>query len=244
MTFDAAVERLRDIVSTARALQAELPPGIPNIAAARARLAERIPALWEERLIEWPTLADNLRRLGGADAIDSLERSLGGPLVVTMALSGVGTASPLSPGLATLLDYAVRPVLRAGYRATRHLIRDADWNRGTCPACGALPLLAELYSQKHAHSRVLRCGRCSAAWSFERIACPACNERDHNQLRYIHVDGEEGHRRAECCRTCRFYVKAVARLEALGDDALFEADLDTLGLDALALEAGYGRTAG
>jgi FdhE protein len=102
-------------------------------------------------------------------------------------------------------------------------------------------LLAELYSNKEERSRVLRCGRCATAWSINRLVCPACGEQDHAQLRYLHVDGEVDHRRAECCLTCRFYVKAVATLDPLTVEKLFDVDLETIALDALALEAGYHR---
>ncbi|HZN24906.1 MAG TPA: formate dehydrogenase accessory protein FdhE, partial [Burkholderiales bacterium] len=143
----------------------------------------------------------------------------------------------------TLIDFATRPALRAGFVATRDLIACANWTRGTCPACGALPALAELRASKDkdGQTRILRCVRCTAAWSFARLACPACGERKHEQLRFLHVENELDHRRAECCRSCGFYVKAIARLDPADDTLLAALDLETLALDVLAVDAGYRR---
>ncbi|MGQ0537340.1 MAG: hypothetical protein ACT4R6_00205, partial [Gemmatimonadaceae bacterium] len=66
-----------------------------------------------------------------------------------------------------------------------------------------------------------------------------CGERDHRRLSYLHVDGESEHRRAECCKTCGFYLKAVAVLDPIRPEALLEADLATLALDLLAGERGF-----
>jgi FdhE protein len=243
MTFESAVERLRGVARAAMQLDARLPNGVPDLTAVRVRLAEGIPALTGEPLIDWPTLVRSVRMLAGKGS--DIETSLGPDTIVQATLTGSweSLVDHLSPETITLLDFAVRPVLRAGYVASRAAIAEATWSRGICPACGALPLLAELRPIKDETSRVLRCGRCSAAWSFARLTCPACGERDHTQLRYVHVDGEVDHRRAACCASCGFYIKEIARLDAFGDDAVFDVDLDTVGLDTLAVSAGYRRYA-
>jgi formate dehydrogenase accessory protein FdhE len=244
MTFESAVQRLRSVAERSWTLPAKLPDAAPNIAAARVRLAERIPALAGEALLDWPTLAGNVRALGGA--VDRLGDSLGAAALCEAALAGTWDVlrhHPERAVLAALLDHATRPALRAGQAAVRDVIRSSDWTRGVCPACGALPLLAELRASKDGHSRVLRCGRCTAAWAFPRLACPACGERNHARLRHLHVNGRYEQQRVECCLTCGFYVKALARLEPIADRDLFACDLDTLALDSLALESGYQRTA-
>jgi formate dehydrogenase accessory protein FdhE len=241
MTFETAVQQLRALAFASARLKAQLPNGVPDPDAAQVRLTEGIPALAAEPLVDWPTMAANAQTFG-AD-INNLVSTYDRDALVEAALAGSWDMLDGRADVITLLDYAVRPALRAGYVTVRHLITALDWTRGTCPACGALPLLAELRAAKDGNSRILRCGRCTAAWSFARLACPACNERDHEQLRYVHVAGEVERRRAECCVTCGFYVKAVARLDALGADELFELDLETVGLDALAIDAGYHRRA-
>jgi Zn ribbon nucleic-acid-binding protein len=242
MTFDAAVQRLRAVVDTTAQLSAELPNGVPNIDAARARLAEGIPALAGEPLIDWPTLERGVMALGGD--VSDLAMTVSEAGLCEAAVSGAWDAIPEGQhreATITLLDFAARPALRAGFVATRDLIAGANWTRGTCPACGALPALAELRASKDGQTRILRCVRCTAAWPFARLGCPACGERQHDQLRYLHVENELDHRRAECCRSCGFYLKAIARLDPVDDSSLAELDLETLALDVLAMDAGYRR---
>lgn len=237
MSYEAAVRRLRAITDASLEIQARLPDGVPNEDAARARLGEGIPALAGEPLIDWPTLVRNIRSLGGGiDAAATNHQE-----VVEAALGGTlhEVVPPLHEETILYADYAARPALRAGHAMVTAIVADARWDQGRCPSCGALPLIAELRRE----DRILRCGRCSAAWKFSRLACPACGERDHNQLRYLHVEGEVAHRRAQCCSTCGFYVKEIAALDTLGTAQLFANDLDSIPLDVLATGAGYHHSA-
>lgn len=259
-----ALHRLRTVAEAARFFGAALPNVGADIKWGRIRLAENVPALAGDRLLDWQALGKIVHALigmyeGGANDsassavrrdVDFLAATLGEDALTDATFAGAWDALmelPTPNGAdarqtaIALLDYASRPALHAAARDLRDAIAPSGWTRGTCPACGALPLLAELHSNKEESSRVLRCGRCGSAWSIARLACPACSERDHGQLRFVHVDGEMEHRRAECCISCGFYVKAVAVLDPLDEKALFDVDLRTLGLDTLAIEAGYHR---
>jgi FdhE protein len=141
--------------------------------------------------------------------------------------------------LVTLLDHAARPTMRAAAAMVRPLLQHVSWSRGSCPACGAPPILAELRGTDG--ERVLRCGRCASAWRFPRLVCPACGERDHRRLGSLHVEGEAEFRRVDYCDTCRTYVKAVAALDPLDVNALLEEDLRSAVLDFVALERGLRR---
>jgi len=256
--------RLRTIAQAARAVTASLPNVHADVKAARIRLAERVPALAGDRLLDWQALDGIMHALithyeaapndsASPDVrrdVDFLVGSLGEDALADATFAGAWDELAKLPtpngaearqAAITLLDYASRPALHAAARDLRDVIAESGWTRGECPACGALPLLAELHSNKEDSSRVLRCGRCATAWSIGRLACPACGERDHNQLRYLHVDGDMDHRRAECCTSCGFYVKALAVLDPLKGEKLFDADLETLAMDALAIGAGYHR---
>lgn len=259
-----ALHRLHTVAAAARFFGAALPNVGGDIKWARIRLAESVPALAGDRLTDYQTLDGIVHALiglyeaGDNDSassavrrdVDYLAETLGEDALTDATFAGAWDALAQLPAphgvearqaAITLLDYASRPALHAAAKDLREVIAESGWTRGTCPACGALPLLAELHSNKEESSRVLRCGRCATAWSIGRLACPACGERDPNQLRYLHVDGEMDHRRAECCISCGFYVKAAAVLDPLTEEALFDMDLMTLGLDTLAIEAGYHR---
>ena len=241
MTFQVAVQRLLEVIEKSRQIAVTLPNGVPSVAAARVRLAEGIPALAGEPLVDYPTLAAAVGRLGGDVA--RLLYDFDEAALCETALAATWDTMPRKAygELIALVEFAVRPFLRAGYAAVRELIDANGWKRGTCPACGVLPLLAELRADKEGHTRILRCLRCTAAWPFPRVACPACPEVRHEKLRYLHVEGEVDRLRVECCLTCGFYVKAVARLDPIPDDALMTVDLDTVALDTLAKTSGHYR---
>ena len=257
-----AMRRLRTIADAARAYYAALPHIQADVKWARIRLSEGIPALTGDVLLDWQSLDSLVHVLiglyeagpndSGSSAVrrdvDALVAELGQDQLLAATFAGAwddlaqvraSEGPSVRQATLTLLDYATRPALHAAARDLRDILTETEWTRGTCPCCGALPTLAEIRSPKDEPSRVLRCGRCATAWGFARLACPACGEHDHNQLRYLHVDDEVEHRRAECCLTCGFYVKAVARLDPLDADALFDVDLETIALDSIALESGF-----
>jgi FdhE protein len=225
------------------------------------RLANGIPALTGEPLLEWGGLMRNASRLAealagtaAADAVLTVLHGLmsreGAPdeeAVAAAALSGAWDAVPdlaarlrLEPdALLTVLDYAARPVLRSAAAAIRPVLARASWPRGRCPACGAPPALSVVSGKER--ERTLHCARCATAWGYPRVRCPACGEQNHEQLGYLHAAGEGEYRRVEVCDRCRGYVKSVASLDLPQPDRLLQLDLDTVALDFLALERGYVR---
>jgi FdhE protein len=294
--LDAAVERSPALADAARllraltramdALPAALPPGVPHLPAAEARLAGGVPALEGEPLLDGPTLVRNVAALAaalgadalGADALGADARAgdaragdtpaggaLAGEMLADWALAADALAVDalaadalaaaavrgdrahvaaeavrleLPPeALVTLADFAARPVLRSARVAVGPLLAEARWRRGTCPACGAPPLLAELDAADR--ERRLRCARCASAWTFPRVRCADCGTTDHRKIRYLHGEGETDARRIEACDECGGYLKSIAVLEALSPAALLELDLATAALDAEAISLGF-----
>jgi FdhE protein len=255
-----AVEMLQLLGRAVGALPVRLAAGVPDPAAARARLEAGIPALDGELLLDGERFGANVRAITKQLSEDvtagEATRTLAGvfatpasradaELCAEAATRGAWDAVATvarTQGLdedafVTIADHAVRPALRAAAERMRALIAETTWSRGHCPACGAPPLLAELRGGE----RILRCGRCATAWSYPRVRCPICGERDHHKLGYLHAEGEGEFRRADRCDTCRSYVKAIAVLDPLTADALLEVDLGSAGLDLIALEHGYHR---
>lgn len=261
-----AAASLRALLGAMHAVPVALPDGVPNLGAAAARLHAGVPALTGEPLLDGERLVAGVAALaralaqgrdaagaGSGDALLAIAqavRPLGpspeGGALAEAALAGawnevVDAARRLGVdefALVTALDYAVRPALRAGAERAAPLLAQGAWARGSCPACGAPPLVAELRGEE---GRTLRCGRCATGWAFARLQCPGCGERDHRRLLALHAEGEGDHRRADCCESCGLYVKAVAVLDPLGADAVIEEDLATAELDFAAVERGYHR---
>ncbi|GAC1489156.1 MAG: hypothetical protein NVS1B5_13380 [Gemmatimonadaceae bacterium] len=240
------------------AIDSTFPVGYPDPDAAEIRLQSGMCALEGEPLVRASRLVENVKILEGrlseivirdrpavADTLDSLASHL--DEVAQAALSGgwaqlsalADSAGVEEYSFITLLDYATRPALRAGYRFVTEIIGRARWERGRCPACGAPPALAELRGGEG--ERFLRCGRCSASWVFTRVGCPHCETRNHKQLRYLHGEGEESYRRVQTCDSCGGYVKEIAALDPLHATAILEIDLASAALDLAAVERGYHR---
>jgi FdhE protein len=262
----AAASVLRALIGAARSLPAELPDGVPNIDAAATRMDEGVAALAGEPLVSAALFVRNMREIAAslehvADAASTagsvrlmLDRHATELVAddgegVTLANAALERDTEILAAIArrlrvdelafvTIADHAARSALRAGAQRVRALVAQREWNHGTCPACAAPPLLAELRSDGE---RWLRCARCASAWSFPRVGCPGCGTRDHRMLGYLHLDGERDHRRADRCDACRRYVKAVAVLGPLNWEELLEADLATVDLDLIAAERDYRR---
>jgi FdhE protein len=263
-----AADSLRLLISAMEAVPVRLPSAVPNAAAAAARLHGGIPALVGEPLLDGRELRHAVGIMSGCmqqvvgeiassfgEVAAALAGQEGGALpsfvdsdaLAEAALAGdwetVMAAAPRLDVdeyvLVTVLDYATRPTLRAAAERVTDVVAGAPWRRGTCPACGAPPLLAEIRGKEG--ERALRCGRCAMTWQYPRIGCPACGERDHRRLVSLHGEGEGEHRRADCCDSCRYYLKAVAVLDLLTPGGLIEEDLATVALDMVAVERGYHR---
>jgi FdhE protein len=251
---------LRSLTEALRAAAVELPAGCLDPDAVEARLAGGVPALTGEPLLTHASLLRHVTALTDAlrntdaEAVAAairlrLERAAG--LEAAQLVQAALDASPeafaaLAPALevdadalATMLDWGARPALRAAAAAIAPSIAAARWSRAYCPACGAAPTLSVVRGKEH--ERGLHCGRCGTGWAFDRVRCPACGERDHERLGYLHAAGEAEYRRAEVCESCHGYLKSVALLDSPGADRVLELDLETAGLDFLALEHGYMR---
>jgi FdhE protein len=115
----------------------------------------------------------------------------------------------------------------------------AFWPHGYCPICAAWPTLAERRGLDR--SRRMRCGRCAGEWEVQWLCCVYCGEREHEKLGSLVPDGHGETLKVETCATCHGYLKSVACLQGLQPLELLLKDLETVELDLVALERGYGR---
>ena len=138
-------------------------------------------------------------------------------------------------GLLFLGKTALRPSFSALRRLTEKMIDEKAWEQGYCPLCGFQPDMACFTK---AGKRRLHCELCGTCWTFARIGCPFCHNRDPESLGFFEAEGEEG-LRVYVCKVCRRYVKTV-------DSRVFEKvapleleSLATLHLDLIANQNGY-----
>ncbi len=226
-----------------------------------ARLSQGIPLLRGESLAfdlpafvrRWKKIWTAIGRQTGQVEVDQLaQRALNGQPRVAEVVQTILAGRPEALRqwakelqldrslLATVLRWALIPVLAPIQAALAAVVAGSRWEQGCCPVCGSWPLLGELRGPEQ--FRYLRCGLCSAAWEFPRLLCPFCGNRDHRRLGYFHVEGEEARQRVAVCDVCRGYVKTVATLAPLSGPYLLVADLATLHLDLAAAQRGYSVT--
>lgn len=137
----------------------------------------------------------------------------------------------------TLLRMALLPFLEQIEAQLAPLRQGIAWSHGYCPTCGAWPVLAEQRGLDQ--TRFLRCGLCACSWEIERVRCPFCGTRDHQQLGYLQVDAEEQRQRVATCDNCQSYIKIRSTLSPLSTPALLAEEVGLLHLDMIALEKGY-----
>jgi len=144
----------------------------------------------------------------------------------------------LDAGLAaTLLRLTLFPPMAKLVAQSQALVSSAVWRRGYCPACGMWPLLGEYRGLEL--TRFLRCGLCAAEWEVDRLVCIVCDNRLHQDLKNLSVEGEEQRQRAVACERCHCYIKQISTLAAIPAPELLAADLQSLHLDLIALQRNY-----
>jgi FdhE protein len=158
----------------------------------------------------------------------------GEPHRVHERAESLGLDVPLTASVLSLTLFPVLVPIRAGVEP---LLAAGGWTQGYCPVCASYPKLGEFRGLEQ--TRFLRCGLCAAEWQFPRLTCPRCGNRDHRQLGYLSVEGEESKWRATTCEECRQYVKMVSTLTALAPLQLLVKDVETVHLDLLAADRGY-----
>ena len=182
-----------------------------------------------------------LRRLGTTaaspdDAMRLLRAAVRQDLAEIRALAA---EAGVDPGAMTSIAHLLAfPLLQScGRLLAARMPR--SWPHGFCPICGAWPILAERRGLDR--TRRLRCGRCDGEWQVQWLSCIYCDEREHERLGLL-IPEERGERlNLETCASCRGYIKSIATLQRIPAFELLLQDLETVELDLVALDRGYGR---
>lgn len=134
-----------------------------------------------------------------------------------------------------LAEQALRPFMQVLARRCRPFINDIEV-MGTCPCCGEPHRLAKLDRNDH---RFLYCPRCETEWRQRKSACVHCGDDRDGHLFYINIK-EDAAAKIEICETCNNYLKIVETTKMPEDKSAALLDLETIHLDFVAQEEGYG----
>lgn len=116
---------------------------------------------------------------------------------------------------------------------------EEEWMKDYCPVCGDQHGLAEYRGSER--FRHFRCLSCASDWVYWRIACPHCDNKDHNKLNSLLIQEDKGSFQIDTCEECHGYVKGINKLDPSSPMFLLLDDFATFHLDLLAKEKGYHR---
>lgn len=93
----------------------------------------------------------------------------------------------------------LRPFLYMAARKAFSMIHQEDWKEGVCPFCAGEAYHAMI--EMGTNRRILACSKCHFLWTFPRIQCPYCGNRDQNLLGF-HYDEDDPVGRIDFCLLC------------------------------------------
>lgn len=116
------------------------------------------------------------------------------------------------------------------------LVRIGD---GICPCCGGPPTSSLVVGWIGAEgTRYCACSLCSTLWNVVRVKCVLCGSG--KGIGYKEIEDGPGTVKAECCDSCRSYVKIFYQQKDAGLDPVAD-DIASFGLDLLLREGHYRR---
>lgn len=143
--------------------------------------------------------------------------------------------------LYVVIRYSLLPTLHqyAKQLNERKIFNEEKWMKDYCPVCGDQHGLAEYRGSER--FRHFRCLSCAGDWIFWRIACPLCENKDHEKLSALLIQEENNSFQIDICEECNGYVKGINKLDASSPMFLLLDDFLTFHLDLLAKEKGFHR---
>lgn len=110
---------------------------------------------------------------------------------------------------------------------------------GACPCCGGPPTASLVVGWMEAEgTRYCSCSLCGTLWNVVRVKCVLCSSG--KGIGYKEIEGGPGTIKAECCDSCRGYVKILYQQKDAALDPVAD-DIASLGLDLLLKDGEYRR---
>ena len=108
-----------------------------------------------------------------------------------------------------------------------------------CPCCGGAPASSLVVGWMEAEgTRYCSCALCGTLWNVVRVKCVLCGSG--KGIGYQEIEGDAGTIKAECCDTCRGYVKILYQQKDMALDPVAD-DIASLALDLLLMDGEYRR---
>ncbi|WP_394239343.1 formate dehydrogenase accessory protein FdhE [Niallia oryzisoli] len=132
-------------------------------------------------------------------------------------------------------EHAVRPYLQKSAIELKDEL-PKQGHAGGCPCCGEPVRLALINKDG---KKALLCPRCHTKWEQKKIACAHCGSDAQGEVVVLKLEEDE---RAEiyACKSCKGYTKVIDTRKMLEVPAPEILDLQTIHLDYIAQENGYG----
>ncbi len=134
-----------------------------------------------------------------------------------------------------LLLNIARIVLTIRAKEVSPVIRDMQWDKGSCPICGASPMLSILRDKAQ---RWLHCSVCAHEWRFSRVACPFCNHESPSGMNFYFLQDRQDES-AYACEECKHYLVAVNRPAGLSKTDPDIVAISLLHLDLMMQQRGF-----
>jgi FdhE protein len=194
-------------------------------------------------LKHFPPLLELVRQTGPEPLVEYGRRYLAAPraqeeLLVSHWENPAAETDDVTPNEAARFYARVLLQPYAEYLASRATIH-APATSTTCPFCSARPVAGLLRGEGDGAKRSLLCSLCSTEWSFLRVICPNCGERDKDQLP-VYTAPDFEHVRIEACDHCRTYIKSVD-LTRDGHAVPVVDELASIALNLWAEDRGYAK---
>ena len=121
----------------------------------------------------------------------------------------------------------------------KDILASLTWNRGYCPVCASMPMLAVTREQGR---QWLQCSRCSHEWKFARLTCPACEHTAPEDTTYLYVDGKP-EEQAFVCENCQKYLITTNQAGSLKTQCPEILAISLAHMDIILQNKGYSQMA-
>jgi len=145
-----------------------------------------------------------------------------------------------------MLEWSFRPYLQWLACGLGPQVKEAVWDKGYCPICGAYPDSSYLkkgdaeqeFLMAHGGQRWLHCAMCSHEWRLRRITCPYCGTEDAESLEYLSAK-ETPHERLYVCHKCNKYLTCLDISELIEKPPSDLIPFELIHLDIIAQQKGF-----